>query len=77
MIAVKWLGRLTVLALGCVPAAAAAETRFPYDSELIMDVQPMRGSKRIPNMDVDSKGTIALEMCATASKAGWWSPPTP
>jgi heat shock protein HslJ len=41
---------------------APAQSQFPFDSELIMDVAPMRGSKRIPNMDVDAKGLIALEM---------------
>jgi heat shock protein HslJ len=39
-----------------------AEIGFPFDSELILDVDPMRGSKRIPNMDVAADGAIALEM---------------
>ena len=43
-------------------AAAAIETGFPYDSELILDVDPMPGSKRIPNMDIAANGAIALEM---------------
>ena len=42
--------------------AASAQDQFPFDSELILDVAPMRGSKRIPNMDVDAKGGIAMEM---------------
>ncbi len=48
-----------VLAMG---GARGAENRFPFDSELILDVAPMRGSKRIPNMDVAANGAIALEM---------------
>jgi heat shock protein HslJ len=40
----------------------AAQTGFPFDSELFLDAQPMRGSKRIPNMDVAANGTIVLEM---------------
>lgn len=43
-------------------AAGAIETQFPFDSELILDVDPMPGSKRIPNMDIAANGTIALEM---------------
>jgi heat shock protein HslJ len=44
------------------PQASPAQTQFPFDSELILDTAPMRGSKRTPNMDVDAKGLIALEM---------------
>ena len=50
-----------VAALGVTPADAM-ENRFPFESELILDVDPMRGSKRIPNMDVAANGAIALEM---------------
>ncbi len=57
-----WLARLLLTALGCVPGMALADSGFPYDSELIMDVAPMRGSERIPNMDVDSRGMIDLQM---------------
>jgi heat shock protein HslJ len=45
-----------------LPGTASAQSQFPFDSELIMDVAPMRGSRRIPNMDVDAKGLMALEM---------------
>lgn len=40
----------------------AQDRNFPYDSELFLDVAPMRGSKKIPNLDVDPKGMIAMEM---------------
>lgn len=43
-------------------ASGAPDNSFPLDSELILDVAPMHGSKRIPNMDVAANGTIALEM---------------
>jgi heat shock protein HslJ len=45
-----------------VPAESRAQDDFPFESELIMDVAPMRGSKRIPNMDVAANGAMALEM---------------
>jgi heat shock protein HslJ len=57
----KWLLCLTICVLA-FPPVATAQSEFPFDSELILDVAPMRGSKRIPNMDVDAKGAIALEM---------------
>jgi heat shock protein HslJ len=53
---------LLVCALVFPAAVASAQSAFPFDSELILDAAPMRGSKRIPNMDVDPRGVIALEM---------------
>jgi len=60
MKSLTWLACLMVCVL--IGGAASAQTQFPFDSELILDTAPMRGSKRIPNMDVDAKGLIALEM---------------
>ena len=40
----------------------ASENRFPFDGELILDVDPMRGSKRVPNMDITADGAMVLEM---------------
>ena len=37
-------------------------SEFPFDGELILDVRPMPGSKRIPNMDIAADGKVALEM---------------
>ena len=62
MIFVTWRLRVALCALACWSGAASAQSAFPFDSELIMDVAPMRGSKRIPNMDVAANGAIALEM---------------
>jgi heat shock protein HslJ len=54
------------LAMGVAAANPPTESRaqgsFPFESELIMDVSPMRGSRRIPNMDIRSNGAMALEM---------------
>ena len=40
----------------------AQQNEFPFDGELILDVRPMPGSKRIPNMDIAANGAIAVEM---------------
>ena len=53
---------LAALAFGGVTAGFAQQNEFPFDGELILDVRPMPGSKRIPNMDIDAKGLIAVEM---------------
>jgi hypothetical protein len=42
--------------------ALAQQSEFPFDGELILDIGPMPGSKRIPNMDIAADGKIALEM---------------
>lgn len=66
MFRVRWgSGSVALMLTGVLVAATPAvadDGRFPFDSELIMDVGPMRGSKRIPNMDVAANGAIALEM---------------
>ena len=41
---------------------AHAQEDFPFDGEMMLDAAPMRGSKRIPNMDIAANGTIVLEM---------------
>jgi heat shock protein HslJ len=43
-------------------AVAHALEDFPFDGEMMLDAAPMRGSKRIPNMDIAANGTIVLEM---------------
>ena len=58
-----WLG-LVCCALLCGGArlGLADQTGFPFDGELILDADPMPGSKRIPNMDIAANGTLVLEM---------------
>ena len=62
MTSAKRLLCLMVCGVSCTSGAAAAQSEFPFDSELILDIAPMRGSKRIPNMDVAPNGAIAMEM---------------
>lgn len=59
----RWIGIMVLGGLLCGAAGmASAQDDFPFDSELILDAGPMPGSKRVPNMDIASNGTIALEM---------------
>jgi len=62
MRSVKWRLSLALCVLIGLPGVAAAQDQFPFESELILDVAPMRGSKKIPNLDIDTKGGIAMEM---------------
>ena len=63
MVGMGWRWVLAIAGLlGAAGASLAQQNEFPFDRELILDVRPMPGSKRIPNMDVAANGTIALEM---------------
>jgi heat shock protein HslJ len=52
---------LAVCVLGGIVAADAAERGFPYNSELMMDAKPMRGSKRVPMLVIGAKGEAKIE----------------
>ena len=64
MVGWNWRARLVwcVLTVTAASPALAQRNEFPFDGELILDVRPMPGSKRIPNMDIASDGKIALEL---------------
>jgi heat shock protein HslJ len=61
---------------GCVAALAAliaigttslaAERTFPFDSELLLDAKPMKGSKRVPVMTIGRNGEAEIDLwCAS------------
>jgi len=52
---------LAVCVLGGIVAADAAERGFPYNSELMMDAKPLRGSKRVPMLVIGAKGDAKIE----------------
>jgi len=44
-----------------VPAFANEET-FPFDRELMLDAAPMRGSKRIPIIEIAENGAASIQL---------------
>lgn len=57
---------LGVLVLAGAAAAYATERNFPFDQELLLDTAPMRGSKRIPGLEVQSNGWATIDLwCAS------------
>ena len=58
------LGRLLIgsFAMLGVSAAMAAEKGFPYEQELMLDARPMKGSKRVPMMEITRKGETAIDL---------------
>jgi hypothetical protein len=41
---------------------ASSESAFPYEHELMLDARPMKGSKRLPSLEVAPDGTATLEL---------------
>jgi heat shock protein HslJ len=53
---------LAVLILGLSVPGVAAERGFPYDSELMLDAKPMKGSKRVPVIGIGPRGEATIDM---------------
>jgi hypothetical protein len=50
-----------LLAAGMFPAAAA-ETAFPFGSELMLDGKTTRGHKRLPTIAIEQDGAAAIDL---------------
>ena len=50
-------------------ASNAFAQSFPFGSELRLDVDPMRGSKKVPVLDIGQNGTAEIELWCNAVKA--------
>ena len=55
--------------LGTVPVSLTAESTFPFDRELLLDVKPMKGSKRVPILDIGPKGETAIDLWCNSVEA--------
>lgn len=52
--------------LGPPGFAVAAESAFPFGTELMLDVEPLYGSKRIPMLEIEDNGTATIDLwCAS------------
>jgi heat shock protein HslJ len=50
-------------------AASEASTDFPFGKELLLDSRPMKGSKRIPILDIHDNGTAAIDLWCNSVRA--------
>jgi heat shock protein HslJ len=50
-------------------AASAASTDFPFGKELLLDSRPMKGSKRIPILDIQDNGAAAIDLWCNSVRA--------
>ena len=66
---VKLAGVAAVL-MAATPNAghAQADTGFPFGMEMTMDVKPMPGSKRIPNLEIGDAGEVVIELWCKGGK---------
>jgi heat shock protein HslJ len=48
--------------------AGAAQSEFPFGRELLLDVQPMKGSKRVPMLDIDDRGLAEIDLWCNSVK---------
>jgi hypothetical protein len=49
-------------------APARADSSFPFGMEMTLDVAPMPGSKRIPDLDIGDNGETVLELWCKGGK---------
>ena len=64
-LALAALGGATFL----VPAPEASAQSFPFGYELRLDANPMRGSKRVPVLDIGERGAAEIELWCNSVKA--------
>ena len=63
----KWARRL-MGPLACLilvaggPAALGAERSFPEDTTLLLEAKPMKGSKRVPILQIESKTKASFDL---------------
>jgi heat shock protein HslJ len=55
--------------LGIIPTSLAADSTFPFDKELLLDVKPMKGSKRVPILGIGPKGETAIDLWCNSVEA--------
>ena len=59
-----WFG-VCALLIGGTPGVAA-DAEFPFEHELLLDTEPMSGSKQVPSLEVEKNGRAQLDLwCAS------------
>ena len=56
------MGWLVAAAIAMSGTAVAADRGFPFDSELLLDAKPMKGSKRVPLIEIGPDGRAAIDL---------------
>jgi heat shock protein HslJ len=48
--------------VGALTAASIADSAFPFGQDLLLDVRPMKGSKRVPVIEIDDGGAAVIDL---------------
>lgn len=56
------LALLAAVAVAFDARSSLAQSGFPFGAELTLDAAPMRGSKRIPNLEIGHNGDVIIEL---------------
>jgi heat shock protein HslJ len=64
-----WLAVTSLAVLGAPPLSFATDSAFPFDRELLLDAKPMKGSKRVPILDIGPKGETAIDLWCNSVEA--------
>lgn len=60
-------GSLILLCVVVALSIARAGDPFPFDTTLMLDAAPMRGSKRVPMLEIAESGVVSIDLwCASA-----------
>jgi hypothetical protein len=52
--------------VAALASAAASERSFPFDRELMLDVAPMPGSRRVPTLEINANDAASIDLwCAS------------
>jgi heat shock protein HslJ len=54
--------------LMAVALDARAESRFPFESEMLLDVRPLPGSKRVPILEILSNGRATIDLWCSSGE---------
>jgi heat shock protein HslJ len=54
--------------VACVATATVAQSEFPFGREFMLDAPPVKGSKRIPSIDIDEKGIADITLWCSSVK---------
>jgi hypothetical protein len=57
---------VAAILLGPPAPGRAADSAFPFGTELMLDVEPLYGSKRVPMLEIEDDGTATIDLwCAS------------
>ena len=59
---------LAAAALAMLGVARAAAQEFPFGRELMLDVAPLKGSKRVPMLEIDANGVADIDLWCNSVK---------